>query len=121
MIDKKLKLKADKDYYRALQDLEEINRWSEDDDVLKLKNEMGWTIAHAQAKRGWTTKNIDILKLATVHGYTVAHAQAFRGYHFSDSNPIGEEILKWKTKLTWLPSGKQLKMQPVTVKQMRDL
>lgn len=111
-----MRIEADKDFERRLQDITEVNKTTEDVEILKLKNELGWTIAHAQARRGWRTDSREILKLETVHGYTVAHAMAFYGEYFTQ-----EKILNWKTKLPWLPSGEKLKMQPVTVKQMRDL
>jgi len=105
-------------YESKLKELEEINRWTDNLMILRLKNDLGWTIAHAQARRGWTTKDKEVLKWATKDGYTVAHVQAFR---WGDSTSFDNEILEMKTNKGWLPSGKKLVMHPVTVKQMQTL
>jgi len=105
-------------YESKLKELEEINRWTDNLMILRLKNDLGWTIAHAQARRGWTTKDKEVLKWATKHGYTVAHVQAFR---WGDSTSFDNEILDMKTTEPWLPQGKKLIMQYVTVRQMQNL
>tara|TARA_R100000963_G_C4544858_1_gene40353 strand:+ start:80 stop:424 length:345 start_codon:yes stop_codon:yes gene_type:complete len=107
-----------KTYESKLKELEEINRWTDNLMILRLKNKLGWTIAHAQARRGWTTKDKDVLKWATKHGYTVAHVQAFKWGEISN---FDNEILDMKTTEPWLPQGKKLIMQPVTVRQMQNL
>ena len=73
------------------------NRFTNKIELLRLKNEMGWTIAHAQSRRGWITDNKDILKWKTIQGYSVAHCQAFHGNVFTT-----QEINKISTKKGWL-------------------
>ena len=68
-------------------------KFTEKIDILRLHNELGWTIAHAQSRRGWKTEDKDILKWATIQGYTVAHCQAFHGHVFTS-----KRINKMKTK-----------------------
>ena len=105
-------------YETQLEKLEWYNKkWTEDIDILSLKNDLGWTISHAQARRGWKTKDSAILKWATKHGYTVAHVQAFKWGEMAD---LDDEILDLKTSIPWLPQGKKLIMQPVTVRQMKN-
>jgi len=43
----------------------------DDTDILSLANSSGWTIAHSQACRGWTTLDLDILSLTGRDGETV--------------------------------------------------
>ena len=76
------------------------DRFTEQTEILKLKNKMGWTIAHAQSRRGWTTENKDILRLQTIHGYSVAHCQVFHGNIFTS-----RIINKLSTNAGWLPAS----------------
>ncbi|BAI81775.1 hypothetical protein DEFDS_P154 (plasmid) [Deferribacter desulfuricans SSM1] len=57
-----------------------------DKKILKLANETGWTIAHEQAKRSWTTEDKEILNLMDSEGWTVAHEQAWRGWTTDDKD-----------------------------------
>ncbi len=93
------------------------DRFTEQTEILKLKNKMGWTIAHAQSRRGWTTENKDILKLRTIHGYTVAHCQAFHGNIFTS-----RIINKLSTNAGWLPASKKSSNNTtITVEQLGNL
>ncbi|BAI81768.1 hypothetical protein DEFDS_P147 (plasmid) [Deferribacter desulfuricans SSM1] len=69
----------------------------EDKEVLKISDSFGWTIAHIQANRYWTTDDKEILKLADKKGWSVAHEQAINGWTTED-----KEILRLadKTGLT---------------------
>ena len=92
------------------------DRFTDNINILRLKNEMGWTIAHAQSIRGWTTDDQAILKWATKDGYTVAHAQAFRGHVFTS-----DSINKLTTKVAWLPTGKDKESKKISVEQLGKL
>jgi len=43
----------------------------EDPEILKLASPNGWSVAHEQAWRGWTTLDPNILSLTRVDGLTV--------------------------------------------------
>jgi hypothetical protein len=93
------------------------NRFTNKIELLRLKNEMGWTIAHAQSRRGWVTDNKDILKWKTIQGYSVAHCQAFHGNVFTT-----QEINKISTKKGWLPASPKSDSQAkITVEQLGSL
>jgi hypothetical protein len=93
------------------------DKFTEQIEILRLKNNMGWTIAHAQSRRGWTTENKDILKLRTIHGYTVAHCQAFHGNIFTS-----RIINKLSTNAGWLPASKKSSSNTtITVEQLGNL
>jgi len=38
------------------------DRFTDRKEILMLKNDMGWTVAHAQSRRGWVTQDKEILK-----------------------------------------------------------
>jgi len=52
----------------------------EDPEILRLSDSLGWTIAHVQANRGWTTLDPDILSLTRVDGLTVLDVMLDRGW-----------------------------------------
>ncbi|MDA8560840.1 hypothetical protein N9L33_03455 [Nitrospinae bacterium] len=86
-------------------------------EILRLKNDKGWTVAHAQSRRGWVTEDKDILKWSTVHGYTVAHCQAFHGNVFTS-----KIINKLSTNAGWLPASKKASNHTtITVEQLGNL
>ena len=92
------------------------DRFTEKIEILRLKNDMGWTIAHAQSMRGWTTKDKSILKWSTNKGYTVAHCQAFHGEIFTSKS-----INRLSAK-NWLPaSAKSTGGSNLTVEQLGSL
>jgi len=57
---------------------------TEDPDILQLHNNVGWTVAHYQVGEGWTTEDPDILRLHNNFGWTVAHDQACSGWTTED-------------------------------------
>jgi len=92
-------------------------RFFNEDFILRLSNKLGWTVAHAQAKRGWTTQDESIVRMATTKGYTVAHAMAFRGYVFRF-----ERINKLATLAGWLGvNDKSGFPPPITVENIGSL
>ena len=66
-------------YEEALRRVEEGERF-EDHTTLKLTNKNGWTVAHYQAHKGWTTEDLEILRLVDKYGRTVAHYQLENGW-----------------------------------------
>jgi len=52
----------------------------EDPEILGLSDSLGWTIAHNQAYRGWTTLDPNILSLTRVDGLTVLDVMLDRGW-----------------------------------------
>ena len=76
------------------------DRFTDKIEILRLKNDLGWTVAHAQSMRGWTTNDKDILKWSTIKGYSVAHCQAFHGVVFTS-----KAINRMATKKGWLPAS----------------
>jgi len=101
----------------------------ENPEILKLANISGWisgwTIAHAQAYRGWTTEDPDILKLAYNNGRTVAHVQAESGWTTEDPDILslkeknGETVLDIMLSNGWLPQTEEEKLIVFTVKAGR--
>jgi hypothetical protein len=65
-------------------------------DILMLADRDGTTVAHVQAYEGWTTEDQDILVLSDMHGLTVAHNQARFGWVTEDRG-----ILKLATSFGW--------------------
>ena len=50
------------------------NGWTtEDKEILRLKASDGWTVAHIQARNGWATEDKEILRLKNTNGYSVAN------------------------------------------------
>ena len=70
-----------------IQQLSLFGYWTEDEDLLQIrdKSEDGWTLAHEQANRGWTTTAPFILKLTTNNGTTVKDLMS---YHNKFYKPI---------------------------------
>ncbi len=52
--------------------------------VLQLRSDVNWTIAHKMAFMGYVFRDLKILKLRGHGGFTVAHLMAAMGYRFSD-------------------------------------
>lgn len=106
-------------FLKHLQDptLATKDRFTDQIDILRLQNKMGWTIAHAQSRRGWVTDNKEILRWRTIHGYSVAHCQAFHGNIFTS-----RIINKLSTDAGWLPaSQKSSSNTTITVEQLGNL
>jgi len=81
--------------------------------ILKLADtRRGFTIAHDQASRGWTTEDPDILKLTTDKGWTVAHDQALKGWTTEDPEILclksdnGRTVEKIQRQHGWKPKRK---------------
>ena len=49
-----------------------VNKFFTHPDILKISDQKGWTVAHEQARRGWTTENSEILALKDSKGQSVA-------------------------------------------------
>ena len=97
--------------------LSQKDKFTEKIEILKLKNKMGWTIAHAQSRRGWVTEDKEILRWSTIHGYTVAHCQVFHGNIFTS-----KIINKLSTNAGWLPASKKSASKTtITVEQLGSL
>jgi len=95
----------------------------EDPDILKLANNNGGTIAHAQAYRDWTTEDPDILRLTDSFGWTVAHLQARRGWTTLDPDILslrdegGTTVLDILLRYgNWKPQTEEEKLIVFTVK-----
>ena len=64
------------DWGRVVAHEQIIQGWrTEDKEILRLANNLGWTAAHKQANRGWRTKNKEILKWKDKYGKTVKTTQ----------------------------------------------
>ena len=99
------------------QSLTPKDKFTEKIEILRLQNDMGWTIAHAQSRRGWKTEDTHILKWKTKQGYSVAHCQAFHGNIFSS-----KAINNIQTGKGWLPaSSKSIIDTKVSVEQLGNL
>jgi len=93
------------------------DRFTNKIEILRLKNQMGWTIAHAQSRRGWVTNDNNILKWSTIQGYTVAHCQAFHGEIFTS-----KIINRLQTDIGWLPASSKTKIETkISVEQLGSL
>ena len=84
-----------KTYEEALKRVEAGERF-EDYETLSLADENYWTIAHEQAKHGWTTEDKKVLALSDIEETRVAHLQAYWGWTTDD-----DEILGWKDCDGW--------------------
>jgi hypothetical protein len=67
-----------------------------------VRNSLGWTNFHSDAKAGRVFTDLEILKLATNQGYTVAHVQAFHG------NPVPRECYQWATEPGYLGDNERI-------------
>jgi len=94
----------------------------EDPDILRLADFFGWSVAHAQACRVWTTEDPSILKLTTDNGWTVSHEQARRGwttldpYILSLTDTYGKTVLDIMLSEGWEPKTEEEKLVVFTVK-----
>jgi hypothetical protein len=52
----------------------------EDPETLRLADSFGWSVAHLQARRGWTTLDPNILSLADKYGDTVLDRMMGEGW-----------------------------------------
>ena len=65
---------------------------TEDKEILQITDKLGgWTVAHFQAENGWVTEDKEILQLSDIFGWSVAHRQAKMGWVTEDN-----EILQLK-------------------------
>ena len=106
-------------YEEALRRVKEREKF-EDLEILKLANDTGYTIAHSQANRGWTTEDLDILRLADAYGRTVAHRQASRGWTTEDLDIIrladedGWTVAHRQAWNGWEPKTREAKIYVLT-------
>jgi len=52
----------------------------EDPETLRLADSFGWSVAHMQARRGWTTLDPNILSLMDSDGETVLDVMLQKGW-----------------------------------------
>ncbi|MEM1913596.1 MAG: hypothetical protein QW067_10685 [Thermofilaceae archaeon] len=121
MSKKRMKPIVDLDRFRKLvtemhESLKKGN-WSpfDDRDKLCIATTLGWTVAHEQAKHGWTTEDKKILKLATTLGWTVAHEQAKHGWTTEDKKILKLATTDWgwtvaheQAKRGWITNDKEI-------------